>query len=167
MWKQLALVAALLAGSANAAPAPHVTIASFTQLKTPLPFPYDEHADADAAVAKAKTRALQAHKLLLVDLGGNWCPDCRILAGTMDLPEVHAFVTAHYEVITVDVGRFDKNGQIPARYGISGRLEGVPSLLVVDPASDRLVDAGHIAALADARHMTPQALADWLAKWTN
>ena len=50
MWKGLALAAALLAAPAIAAPAPHVTIASFTQLKTPLPYPYDEHADADAAV---------------------------------------------------------------------------------------------------------------------
>jgi thiol-disulfide isomerase/thioredoxin len=166
MWKGLALAAALLAAPAIAAPAPHVTIASFTQLKTPLPYPYDEHADADAAVARAKARALAAHKLLLVDLGGNWCPDCRILAGAMALPEVRAFVDAHYEVVTVDVGRFDKNLQIPARYGITHRLEGVPSLLIVDPASDRLIDAGHVAALADARHMTPQALADWLAEWT-
>jgi hypothetical protein len=157
----------LLGGPALAAPAPHVTIASFAQLRTPLPFPYDEHADADAAVAKAKARALENHKLLLIDLGGNWCGDCRVLAGTMDLPEVRAFVDTHYEEVTVDVGRFDKNLQVPARYGITSRLEGVPSLLVVDPASDRLIDAGHVAALADARHMTPQSLADWLAQWTN
>ncbi|HXQ11002.1 MAG TPA: thioredoxin family protein [Caulobacteraceae bacterium] len=164
----MALVAAaLMAGPAIAAPAPHVTIASFTQLKTPLPYPYDEHADADAAVAGTKARALERHRLLLIDLGGNWCGDCRVLAGTMALPEVRAFVDAHYEVVTVDVGRFDKNLQIPARYGITHRLEGVPSLLVIDPASDRLIDAGHIAALADARHMTPQSLADWLAQWTN
>ena len=113
--------------------------------------------------ASAKARALARHKLLLIDLGGNWCGDCRVLAGTMDLPEVRAFVDAHYEVVAVDVGRFDKNLQIPARYGITQRLEGVPSLLIVDPASDRLIDAGHVAALADARRMTPQALADWLA----
>ena len=166
MWKGLALAAALLAAPAIAAPAPHVTIASFTQLKTPLPYPYDEHADADAAVARAKARALAAHKLLLVDLGGNWCPDCRILAGAMALPEVRAFVDAHYEVVTVDVGRFDKNLQIPAHYGITHRLEGVPSLLIVDPVHDRLLDAGHVSALSDARHMDPQSLADWLAKWT-
>jgi thiol-disulfide isomerase/thioredoxin len=165
----LALVAALAlaAGAAFAAAAPKVSIASFAELKTPLPYPYDEHADADAKVAAAKARARAAHKLLLIDLGGNWCPDCRILAGTLDLPEVKAFVDAHYEVVTVDVGRFDRNLQIPARYGITRRLEGVPSVLVVDPRSDRLIDAGHVSALSDARHMTPQALADWLAQWTN
>jgi thiol-disulfide isomerase/thioredoxin len=165
-WMALAAVV-LAAGPAFAAPAPHVTIVSFEQLRTPLPYPYDEHADADAAVAQAKAQALAARKLLLVDLGGNWCPDCRILAGAMALPEVRAFVDAHYVVVTVDVGRFDKNLQVPARYGVTHRLEGVPSLLVVDPGTDRLIDAGHIAALADARHMTPQALADWLAQWTN
>ncbi len=161
-----ALVVSLLAGTVAAAPAPRMGITSFAQLKTPLPYPYDEKANASAAVAAAKARAVARHKLLLIDLGGNWCPDCRILAGTMDEPELKAFVDAHYEVVTVDVGRFDKNLQIPAHYGITRRLEGVPSVLVVDPATDRLIDAGHISALSDARHMTPHALADWLAQWT-
>ena len=161
-----ALALALAAGTASAAPAPKMAIAGFAQLKTPLPYPYDEHADADAAVAAGKARARDHNKLLLIDLGGNWCPDCRILAGTMEQPELKAFVEAHYEVVTVDVGRFDKNLQIPAHYGITKRLDGVPSVLVVDPVSDRLIDSGHISALSDARHMTPQALADWLAQWT-
>ena len=161
----LAVSLASLADAASAAPAPQVGIASFAQLATPLPYPYDEHADADAAVAAAKARARAHHKLMLIDLGGNWCGDCRVLAGTMERPEVKAFVDAHYEVVTVDVGRFDKNLQIPARYGITRRLEGVPALLVVEPRGNRLINAGHVAALADARNMSPQALADWLASW--
>lgn len=169
----LALTASLaaslaLTSSAAAATAPKVSISSFAQLQTPLPYPYDEAAEAkavDAAVAKARARAARSHKLLLVDLGGNWCGDCRILYSTMELPEVKAFVDRHYELVLVDVGRFNKNLQVPARYGITQRLEGVPALLVVDPKTDRLLDKGHVAALADARSMTPQALADWLAQW--
>jgi len=156
----------LAAASIGAAvPAPHVRAQSFDQLALPLPLPYDEGADAKAAIAKARARARAAHKLLLVDLGGNWCLDCRILAGTIDLPEVSAFVRRHYELVTVDVGRFDKNLDVPARYGITARLEGVPSLLIVDPRTNRLLNAGRVSALADARSMTPQALADWLAQW--
>ena len=167
MIKRFAFAAAIAATAAVAlaSPAPRVSIASFAQLATPLPYPYDEQANADAAVAAARARAKTGHKLLLVDLGGNWCGDCRVLAGTMALPEVRAFVDAHYQVVTVDVGQFDKNLQIPAHYGILARLQGVPSLLIVDPRTDRLIDRGHVAALADARHMTPQALADWLAQW--
>ncbi len=161
-----ALVLSLAAAASVAAPAPHVGIASFAQLKTPLPYPYDEQAHADAVVAAARAKARETHRLLLIDLGGNWCGDCRVLAGTMELPEVKAFVAAHYVVASVDVGRFDKNLQIPAHYGLTHRLEGVPSLLIVDPKSDKLLDTGHTAALADARSMSPQALADWLAQWT-
>jgi hypothetical protein len=159
-------MAMLAWSSATAAPAPKVGVASFAELPTPLPYPYDEQANANAVVAGARAKARAAHKLLLIDLGGNWCGDCRVLSGTMALPEVKAFVNAHYVVALVDVGRFDKNLQVPARYGIHERLEGVPSLLIVDPKTNRLIDAGHVYALADARSMTPQALADWLARWT-
>ena len=163
----MSLIPAMLAAASigAAAPAPHVRAHSFDQLALPLPLPYDEGADAKAAVAKARARARVAHKLLLIDLGGNWCLDCRILAGTMDLPEVSAFVRRHYELVAVDIGRFDRNLDVPAHYGVTGRLEGVPALLVVDPRSNRLLNAGRVSALADARSMTPQALADWLAQW--
>jgi hypothetical protein len=58
----------------------------------------------------------------------------------------------------------NRNLDIPAHWGVR-RLTGVPSLLVID-RDDRLLDAGHQEALADARSMSPQALADWLARWT-
>ncbi len=167
MTRALALAAALaaLAGGAVAAPAPHVSVATLAQLQTPLPLPYDPTADAKADVARAEARAKASNRLLLIDLGGNWCGDCRVLAGIMRLPEVAAFVNAHYVVVAVDVGRMDRNLDIPARWG-ARKLDGVPSLLVVD-SRGKLRDAGHIAALADARSMTPQALADWLARWTD
>lgn len=165
----LVLSALLTATAASAAVAPpKVGIDSFAQLKTPLPYPYDETMRAkavNAQVAKARARARTAHKLLLIDLGGNWCGDCRILSATLELPEMKAFVEHHYEVVSVDVGRFNKNLQVPAAYGITYRLEGVPALLIVDPKTNRLLDAHRESALQDARSMTPQALADWLAQW--
>lgn len=159
------ITAAALAAPAIAATAPKVSATSFEQLAKPLPLPYDEHADAQAAVAAAKARARAAHKLLLIDLGGNWCLDCRLLAGTIELPELHRFLAAKYEIVTVDVGRFDRNLAIPAHYGLKERLKGVPSVLIVDPRRDTLLNPGRTAALADARSLTPQALADWLAQW--
>ncbi|WP_242126651.1 thioredoxin family protein [Sphingobium sp. Sx8-8] len=159
------LTMALLAASPlSGARAPRVSVATLDQLRQPLPLPYDANADADRQIAAARARAKAAGKKLLIDLGGNWCPDCRVLAGIFALPEVEAFLRRHYVVVTVDIGRFDKNQQIPRRYGIE-RLKGVPAVLVVDPNSDRLLNDGHLFALADARHMTPQALADWLAQW--
>jgi thiol-disulfide isomerase/thioredoxin len=165
---RIAAALALLASAAQpalAVPAPRVGVASINELSQPLPKPYDEAANADAAVAAALKRAKAMRKRLLIDLGGNWCADCRILAGVMDEPALKRFIDKHFVVVTVDVGRFDKNLQIPARYGITKRLEGVPAILAVDPRTNKLLNAGRVSALSDARSMSPQALADWLAQW--
>jgi thiol-disulfide isomerase/thioredoxin len=148
-----------------AVPAPRLSTATFDQLPKPLPLPYSQTADAKKAVDAARARAKARGKLLLIDLGGNWCLDCRILAGVMELPQLEGWLKKHYEVVSIDVGRFDKNLQIPARYGLTERLKGVPSVLIVDPKTDKLLNPGKTPALADARSMTPQALADWLAQW--
>ncbi len=162
--RRIALALLALAAPAVAAEhAPRVAAQNFDQVAKP--FPYDEAANADGAVAAARARAIKTHRRLLIDLGGNWCLDCRLLAGTMRLPEVAGYVGRHYEVVTVDIGRFDKNGQIAAHYGTPGRLAGVPAVLIVDPRSDRLINKGHETALSDARSLSPQALADWLAQW--
>ncbi len=163
----LALLALLAAPAVAPAapPAPHISIAGIDQLPQPLPYPYDEQADAAAAVATARMQAKREHKRLLVDLGGNWCGDCRVLAAIMALPDLKPFLDRHFVIVKVDIGRYDKNGDIAAHYGVTGRLDGVPAMLVVDPVHDRLVNGGRLFALTDARHMTPQGLADWLAQW--
>lgn len=155
---------AVLSGAAAAAPAPRLHVQTIDAL-APLPLPYDEKANATAAVAAARHRAIASHKLLLIDFGGNWCLDCRVLAGVMEQPEMRSFVQRHYEVVKVDSGRFNRNMNIPARYGFK-KVEGVPAVFIVDPERDRLVNRQGVIALADARSMTPQGIADWLARWT-
>src|SRR5437868_3708362 len=163
------LLALTLAGAplaAAAAHAPKLSMQSYAELRTPLPYPYSEQANADRDVARAKARAKAQHKLLMIDLGGNWCGDCRILTATMEQsPQLRAFVEKHYVVVLVDVGRFDRNLQIPAHWGITERLAGVPAILVVEPTTDKLLDPGVVSDIQDARNMAPQALADWLAQW--
>ncbi|MBI1212732.1 MAG: thiol reductase thioredoxin [Alphaproteobacteria bacterium] len=145
-------------------PAPRISsVTDMAQLETPLPTPYDSRVDADAAVAATIARAKASGKRVLIDLGGNWCTDCRILAAVMELPELKAFVAEHYEVVEIDVGRMNKNMQIPARYGVT-KLEGVPTVLIVEP-DGKLINATNAADLADARSMNPQGIANWLARW--
>jgi thiol:disulfide interchange protein len=147
-----------------AVPAPRPSIATLQQLPVVLMQPYDEHANADAAVAAAFDRARKSHKRVLIDLGGNWCVDCVVLANFLKLPEMQRFMAAHYEMVSVDVGRFDRNHQIPARFGITGRLKGVPALLIATQ-DGRLLNGDDVFATADASTMTPQALAAYLAKY--
>ena len=163
LWIALCLMGAL---PAQAATAPKPSIAGFQQLPVVTMQPYDEAANADAQVAAAFTRAQKSHKRVLIDLGGNWCVDCLVLSNFLRLPEMRRFMEAHYEIVLVDVGRFNRNLQIPARYGIAKKLDGVPALLIVTPEG-KLVNANNVFATADAHEMTPQGLADYLAKYAD
>src|ERR1700749_654391 len=148
------LLAVALTTPALAATAPRVSITSLSELNV-TDRPFNEAANANHDVDAAFARAKRSGKEVMIDLGGNWCADCRIMAGLMELPEMRHFLDAHYEIVSVNVGRFDTNLQIPARYGITSKLEGVPAFLVVT-ANGKLVNPGQVSAIQDARHMTPQ-----------
>lgn len=160
-----AAMIALSSETALSAPAPKLSIKSASALPTVIALPYDEKANADAAVAAAFSRSRKSGKLVLIDLGGNWCPDCLILARVMSLPDVKSFIAAHYEVAFVDVGHFDKNLQVLDRFGMPERLEYVPTVLVAEP-NGILVNGGNFSDLGNAHNMAPQAIVDWLARWT-
>jgi len=166
MRKLLASFLLLAAMPAQAAAPTKPSIARWEQLPVATVQPYNEAANADAQVAAAFARAQKSHKRVLIDLGGNWCVDCIVLANFVRLPEMRRFMEAHYEEVLVDVGRFNRNLQIPARFGITERLKGVPALLIATPEG-KLVNGENVFATADAHSMTPQAIAAYLAKYAD
>ena len=168
-WSHLSLVWILCAAAAappakcaeSADKPPQVAVAD---LSLPVPSkPYDVEANAPAEVDAALARAKVSGKRVLLDLGGNWCPDCRFLAGVLAIPAVKSFVDRNFEIVLVDVGHYDKNLEIPARFG-APKPKGVPTILVLN-ADGTLVNPDQREDLSDARSMTPQAVVDWLARW--
>ena len=140
---------------------PKLRISDSKQLPTPLPYPYDEKANAMSQVDAAFARARASGKRVLIDFGGNWCPDCRILSGVMELPEVKPFVAAHFEVVAVDVGRFDRNMDVPQRF--KAKVTGVPWLVIARPDGTVLHSSYEVTDNGNASK--PQAMVNWLGKW--
>ena len=141
------------------------------------PRPYDPALDANAAVSAALAEARRDDKLVLVAMGGNWCPDCRILSGMMDIPAMAEMIEAEYAVVKVDVGEpvaeetgggfagYERNADVAARFGAEG-FEGVPTLLIVTPEGE-LLNADEPSIFRNARDRNPQDLADYLAKYAD
>ena len=159
----LAVAAAVsLASAADAAqPAPKLRITQSKNLPTPLPYPYDEKANAMQHVDAAFARARASGKRVFIDFGGNWCPDCRILSGVMELPEVKPFMARHFEMVAVDVGRFDRNLDIPARF--KAKVTGVPWIVIAEPDGTVVHSSYEVTDKGFAQK--PQAMIDWIAKW--
>ena len=150
---------------------PQVAGAAFT----PDPRPYDEALDVEAALDAALARAKEEDKLVLVTMGGNWCPDCRVLSGMMKSDALAPFVAERFEVVSVDVGRpvaeesgggfagYERNADVAARFGAAG-FEGVPTLLIVTP-DGTLLNADQPSIFRNARDRDPQDLADYLYRY--
>jgi protein disulfide-isomerase len=141
----LALV--LLAGAANAAEQP----------------PYDEKADAHQQIAAAIAEASKAHKNVILVFGANWCGDCRALDAQMHKEELAALIATNYEVVKVDVGRFNKNQDLGEKYHVPLK-RGIPALAVLDPGG-KLLYAMDQGQFADARHMSYESIREFFVKW--
>ena len=145
--------------------APTLSVTEAVNMPTPLPYPYNESADAMAEVNAALARAQESDKRVLIDLGGNWCAWCRLLAGVMELPKMAPFMAEHFELVTIDVssasGKIDRNLEVPARFGVE-EIGGVPWMIVLAPDGTVLHSSYEVT---DESHEEPQDMADWLASW--
>jgi len=94
---------------------------------------YDVKADASADIAAAVARAHKSDKRVLIVYGGNWCGWCVKLDAFFKKDRTVArTVRYEYEVVKVDVGRFDKNMDLAEKYGAELKKKGVPYLTVLD-----------------------------------
>jgi len=134
-----------------------------TPRPTAPPPPYDEAADAKADIAAALTAAQGDGKYVLLDFGANWCPDCIALATFFEDPEIRAFLDAHYHVVSIDVGEWDRNLDIAEQYG--NPIEaGIPAVVILNPDGD-IVTTTNDGAMANARSATKEEILAYLQKW--
>ena len=100
-------------------------------LKMPLPLPYNGEIYSESDIERFLDSSINKSKQPIIIFGGNWCPDCRILEGTLQLPTIKKYMIEHYEIMHVDVGRYDKNMNLISYFKIP-KEEGVPRVLVFD-----------------------------------
>ena len=98
-------------------------------LELPLPLPYKriEVTEEELKAFIANTKKKQA----VIIFGANWCPDCRILAGTLKLPSVEKFMQRNYSILQIDLGKYDINMALLEILGIP-KQEGVPRVVIFD-----------------------------------
>ncbi len=127
--------------------------------------PYPEISRANSDIDAALKEAAASHKRVLIDFGGNWCTDCKVLDVYLHRPENEALLT-HFVIARVNVG--DKgittNFDVAERYGIPLK-KGVPALCVLD-ADGKLLYSQKTGEFEDMRHMDSQSVHDFLVKWS-
>ena len=100
-------------------------------LTTPLPLPYDGKVYSVNDLNKFINTTIQSDKQPILIFGANWCPDCRIFSGTMNIPKIKSYIDKNFQILYIDVKRYEINMELMEEYGIPS-AEGVPRVLVFD-----------------------------------
>ena len=124
--------------------------------------PYDENANAGEQISDALEKAKLKNRYVLLQMGGNWCPDCRTLGEYFSRPEIKTWLDERVFLVSVDVGEWDRNLDIVEEYE-NPISEGIPALVLLN-SNNEVMFATLAGELASARSMSKNDLIDWLNK---
>lgn len=129
-------------------------------LKLPLPLPYDGKEYSSEEVKLFIENTIDGSMQPIIIFGGNWCPDCRIFDGTLQMPTIKKFIDEKFKILHIDVGRYDINMNLLELFGIP--LEkGVPRVLVFD-LERKLINNSSTTEWTTARDRDPQEIFNFI-----
>jgi thiol-disulfide isomerase/thioredoxin len=124
---------------------------------------YPDPQQAGADLAAALKTAAASHKHVILDFGGNWCPDCQALDIYFYDPANKPILEANYVLVHINVGHVDQNLDIAARYQIP-LTQGVPALSVLGEDGTVLYSQ-RTGEFRTMRHMASNAVTQFLVQW--
>jgi len=124
-------------------------------------YPPPEQAAADIAAALKISAAKR--RRVIVDFGGNWCPDCQALDIYFHDAANQPILGANFLLVHVNIGHLDRNLDIAARFLIP-LDKGVPALAVLDE-NGKLIYSQRAGEFEAMRHMESSAVTEFLERW--
>ena len=119
-----------------------------------LPLPYDGKTYSVDDLNNFINLTIQSGKQPILIFGANWCPDCRIFSGTINIPKIKSYIDSNFDILYIDVKRYEINMKLMEEYGIPS-AEGIPRVLVFD-INKRLLNNSNTAEWRTARERSKQ-----------
>ncbi len=128
-----------------------------------LPDIYPGAGRAKDDVVTALQTASATHRRVILDFGGNWCPDCHALDLYFHDAANKPILDANYVLVHINIGRMDQNLDIADRYHIP-LAKGVPALAVLGP-DGKLIYSQKTGEFEAMRGLQSSAVTDFLNRW--
>lgn len=126
---------------------------------------YDTAADAKVQIAAALAKAKRENQRVLVMFGGNWCGWCHKLHELFKKDRTIAKALLYeYQLVLVDVGKFNKHMDVASGYGANLKKAGVPFLTVLD-AEGKVLANQETGVLETGDRHDPKRVFAFLKKW--
>ena len=134
------------------------------KLDLPLPLPYDGNEISVEEVNKFLSQSIAENKQPIIIFGANWCPDCRIFSGTIDIPKINEFIETYFNILYIDVKRYEINMNLIEYFDIPSE-EGIPRVLVFD-FNKNVINKSSTTEWRTARERSSQEIFDFFQNMT-
>jgi len=118
----------------------------------------DIMADVDRTLSKARAEG----KLALIIMGAHWCHDSMGLYSHFQDPALAATLNANYETVFIDVGFLERGKEVIERFG-QPVIYGTPTVLIVDPETEELLNRESMHRLRDSASMDIEEAREYFA----
>ena len=133
-----------------------IMLDDFDKIITPLPLPYNGKEYSVDDLNKFISSTIYKEKQPILIFGANWCPDCKIFSGTINIPKIKSFIDDNFEILYIDVKRYEINMSLMEEYGIKPD-EGIPRVLVFD-RNKKLLNSANTTEWRTARDRSTQEI---------
>tara|TARA_B100000212_G_scaffold112922_1_gene84193 strand:+ start:16 stop:591 length:576 start_codon:yes stop_codon:yes gene_type:complete len=132
-------------------------------LEKPFPLPYERTDLSEKDLKNFIENTINNNKQPIIIFGANWCPDCRILSAVLDLQTVKKYINENFEILYVDLGRYDINMSLMEFFDIMPQ-QGIPRVVILNKNKEvlNIKDTGEWTT---ARSRTKQEIFNYFQKY--
>lgn len=148
----------------NSTPTPKVAATTEVKEET-LPKVYEEGRDAMEQIESALEEARGTDRLVVCQVGGNWCPWCLRFAKLItEDEEISQLIKENFVYIHVNTSKENKNVDALKRLENPGRF-GYPALVVLD-REGRVIHIQNSAYLEEGKGYNRKKVLEFFQNWT-
>lgn len=108
-----------------------INLKSTELLLSPHPEPYCNIVISLEELKQFINSTINLGKQPIIIFGANWCPDARLLEGTLQLPTVKKYLEERCSLLNIDVGRFERNTEL-LQWFEPTIVDGIPRVFILD-----------------------------------
>ena len=132
-------------------------------LEKPFPLSYERVDLSTSDLETFVTSTINKNKQPIVIFGANWCPDCRILSAVLDLKTVKNFIDKNFEILYIDLGRYDINMELMESFEIMPQ-QGIPRVVILNKDRE-VLNIRNTGEWTTARSRTKQEIFDYFQEY--
>ena len=132
-------------------------------LEKPFPLPYERTDLSENDLKNFIENTINNNKQPIIIFGANWCPDCRILSAVLDLQTVKKYINENFEILYVDLGRYDINMSLMELFDIMPQ-QGIPRVVILNKDKE-VLNMRDTGEWTTARSRTKQEIFNYFQKY--